>query len=96
MPSAAADPIRALVDNLRSLEPRIEHEPDPRNPNRIAYRITAPSRDRVQAVIDNLFASVEGGFGYANFTTPTRCEAGYEAIGQVVLYGLQAFEPRVA
>jgi hypothetical protein len=96
MSSTTTDPIREVVDNLRSLEPRIEHEPDPRNPNRIAYRITARSRDRVQGVIDNLFASVEGGFGYVNFTAPTRCEDGYQAIVQVVLYGLQAFEPRVA
>lgn len=66
--------------------PRIECEPDPRQPNRLAYRITGATRQCVQDVIDNLIASVDGGFGYANFVGPARCEDGYHALGQVVIY----------
>lgn len=81
----AAEPSNVVPIHPRA---RIEHTPDPRQPGRIAYQITGPTRDCVQVVIDNLYASVEGGFGYANFVGPSRRGADYFALGQVVVYGL--------
>lgn len=65
---------------------QIEHAIDPHQPNRIGYRITGATREAVQIVIDNLTASVDGGFGYANFVGPARRDGEFFALGQVVIY----------
>jgi hypothetical protein len=80
MPSAAtADPIRDLIVHL-------DRRPDPAQPGRLFYRIVGATREAVQSAINDLTNKVADGFGYAVFTSPTRCEAGYVAQGAVVVY----------
>jgi len=81
------DPIRNLVDHLANRAVLFEVDPDPRQPNRVLYKITAASRDAVQDAISEIMNRVDDTSGYAVFAGPRRSGDGFMAQGAVVIYG---------
>lgn len=69
-----------------NVKAHVEHHPDPRNPNRIVYRITGQSRECVQAKIDEITNRVSGGIGDAGFFGPSLIEGEYRALGEVIVF----------
>jgi hypothetical protein len=82
-----SDPVRDIVDHLANRAVLFEVDPDPRQPNRVLYKITAASRDAVQGAIADIMLRVDESSGYAVFDGPRRCGEGFVAQGCVVVYG---------
>lgn len=81
----AADIIN--LDSRRRPAVRVERMPDPRRPNRTAFRITGTHSADVQDYITSLIAEVEmHGTGYGRFIGPHHIGHGcYVALGEIVI-----------
>ena len=83
-------PVAAEIINLdahRRPKVRVERMPDPRRPNRVAYRITGNSSDDVQQEITGLITELEmHAAGYGRFIGPHHVGGGsYVALGEIIL-----------
>jgi hypothetical protein len=75
------------LDAHRRPSVRVEHQVDPRRPNRTAYRITGTRSVDVQERIDALIAEVEmHGVGFGRFIGPHHIGHGcYVALGEIII-----------
>lgn len=97
-PGAATEPAtvephtaaHALIDTLRATQATIEAADDPREPGRVAYQITGPTREIVQSAINKTMLQVDAAFGgkpgRAEFTPPIyiKAEQCWLSLGYVI------------